>query len=97
VDEVASKPERYAGTVSLGGVVYHVSAKEQTVVLISEEEFAECGTQCPELLLPVRWVGRLPRKGDKVRVTGRIEKTARGSLFLAAEAEILAASKNNGR
>ena len=98
VDELAAHPERYKKPVSVRGVVAYVSEKEHTVVLISEAEFASCGsTSCPEVALPVRWQNALPSVTDRVLVHGQVEKVRKGFLFVARSTEIVERGKNNGR
>lgn len=97
VDDVAAHPESYKKPVSVRGVVAYVSEKERTVVLISESEFATCGTSCPEIALPVRWQDALPSVADLVLVQGQVEKVRKGFLFVARKAEIVEHGKNNGR
>jgi len=97
VDDVASNPERYKRRIAVRGVVTFVSARERVAVLISEAEFASCGTDCPDVVLPVRWPGELPALTDRVIVRGEIERSDRGLVFDAASAEIVERGKSDGR
>lgn len=97
VDDVAARPEQYKQRIAVRGVVSYVSSKEQVAVLISEAEFATCGTGCPNIVLPVRWRGGLPAITDRVIVRGEIEKTERGYLFNAADTEIVEHGQSDGR
>lgn len=97
VDDVATRPDHYKQRVAVRGVVSFVSTNDQVAVLISEAEFATCGTACPNVVLPVRWRGELPAIADRVIVQGEIEKTERGYLFNAASTEIVEHGKRDGR
>ena len=89
VDDVATRPDQYKRQIAVRGVVSFVSTKDRVAVLISESEFATCGTSCPNVALPVRWRGELPAITDRVIVQGEIEKTEQGYLFNAENTEIV--------
>lgn len=97
VDDVAARPDEYKQGVAVRGVVSFVSTKEQIAVLISEAEFATCGTACPNVVLPVRWRGELPAITDRVIVRGEIKETERGYLLNAASTEIVEHGKRDDR
>lgn len=80
--------EHYKGRVEVKGVVQKVAAKTQTVALIDVEEFRHCGlADCAELVLPVRWSGKLPEPGQAVQVTGEVQKANGKLVFVASELE----------
>lgn len=97
VDDVAARPDQYTREIAVRGVVSFVSANDRVAVLISESEFATCGPACPNVVLPVLWQGELPAITDRVIVRGAIEKTDKGYLFNAANAEIVERGKSDGR
>lgn len=88
VEQYMRGVEHYKGRVEVQGVVQKVAAKTQTVALIDVEEFRHCGlADCAELVLPVRWSGKLPEPGQAVRVTGEVQKQKGKLVFVASKGE----------
>jgi hypothetical protein len=97
VDDVATRPDQYKRRIAVRGVVSFVSVKDRVAVLISESEFATCGTVCPNVVLPVQWRGELPTVTDHVVVQGEIQKTERGFVFNASHAQIVERGRSHGK
>lgn len=88
VDELMRDADANRGEVLVEGVVSAVSAEPSRVALIDTAEFERCGVvTCAELALPVRWSGRLPELGSRVRVRGKVELEGEKLVFVAVSAE----------
>ena len=71
VNEVASDPGAYVGTITLTGVTSGFSKIDDTLFGIMDLKELTCtSTTCNKVILPIRFKGPLPRFGDEVRVTG---------------------------
>jgi hypothetical protein len=86
VDDLASDPVAYLGSVAVVGVVAAVKAG-QGFTIVDKREYAACGLSCfnePDTRkIPVRWDGSPPKLQQTVRITGVLEKSDRGLVFSA--------------
>ena len=86
VDELKSRPERFATEIAVSGVVGATNAALKQFGLVDTREAEKCGTvQCPEFVLPVSWEGDMPRVGEAVTVLGRVERSDGGLVLRASE------------
>ncbi len=86
VDELRSNPGRFQGEIEVQGVVAGTSAGRQLFGLIDVCEAQKCGTtDCAEFILPVKWGGKLPARGETVSVRGQVRTTDKGLMLVAAE------------
>ncbi len=86
VDDLCTRPERFAGEIEVLGVVGGTKPSEKLFGLIDQREVTACGTaDCPEFVLPVLWDREMPAVGESVSVTGRVQQTEKGFLFVAKE------------
>jgi len=90
VDDLMKNPEQYIGSIRVIGVVSSVSPEQRTIGLIDSREFASCGvTTCSEFILPVQWVGAMPRIEDTVQIVGEVQRSNGKFIFVAQSIEIL--------
>lgn len=82
----------------VAGIVSGVDPAGGAFAMIDLAEFAECGTTtCATLTLPVSWQAELAASvGQKVEVTGRIERRPDGLVFAANRVEAASASATQG-
>jgi cytochrome c-type biogenesis protein CcmE len=79
VDEIASQPERFSGTIGVEGPVTDVDEAKSIFAL-------GCEDAC--IAIPVEYRGRLPKKGTNVIAYGKIKKTPEAKfVFVAHEIE----------
>ena len=82
VNEVASDPGAYVGTITLAGVTSGFSKDDKTLFGIMDLKELTCtSTTCNKVILPIRFQGPLPRFGDEVRVTGAFASDGNGYFF----------------
>ena len=90
VNEVAVKPAGFPGTVSVTGVMAARSQEDPAVFGIFDTNELKCATpNCRNLILPVRFRGKMPVPGDEVRVTGNFLNEGRGYIFSADKLKVL--------
>jgi hypothetical protein len=84
VDDLQQSPERFSGPIRVLGVVGGTKGSDQMFGLVDTREVEKCGTTtCAEFLLPVRWSGAMPKTGDRVTVSGKIQRSAQGLILQA--------------
>lgn len=77
VDAVLEHPERFIGSIGVGGSVTHLDEEKSMFTL-------GCEDAC--LVMPVKFNGRLPEQGTDVIAYGEIQKTEGGRyIFVARE------------
>lgn len=82
VNEVASDPGAYVGTITVAGVTSGFSPKDNTLFGIMDLKELTCtSTTCNKAILPIRFQGPLPSFGDEVRVTGTFVSEGNGYYF----------------
>jgi len=86
VDELKSRPERFAKEITVSGVVGGTNNSRKQFGLVDTREVNKCGTvECAEFVLPVSWEGEMPHVGEAVTVFGRVEGSDSGFVLRASE------------
>jgi hypothetical protein len=97
VNDVASDPAAFTGTITVSGVVAGVSQQDPTIIGMMDKKELQCTTpNCKKLYLPFKARNYSPMRGDEVRVTGRFEDTAGGPLFMADGVTVVKRHKIGG-
>ncbi|MFZ3207237.1 MAG: hypothetical protein WA140_00140 [Geobacteraceae bacterium] len=90
VNQVASDPSAYRGTVTVTGIMAGTSPQDPSVFGIFDLKELKCTTpNCNKLYLPVRYKGTMPKPGDEVRVDGSFIQTAGGYIFSASSVTVV--------
>lgn len=88
VNDVASDPGAFSGSLNIVGIVNAYSPTDATIVGIMDKKELQCTTpNCKKVLLPVRVKGNRPAIGDEIKVSGSI---VAGNLFQAEKLKVLA-------
>jgi hypothetical protein len=97
VNEVASDPAAFAGTITVTGVTYGISRKDPSIFGIMDVKELQCQSpNCNKLILPVKFQGTLPAGGDEVTLTGSFVNTGGSYLFAAEQVKVLRNHKLGG-
>ena len=97
VNQVASDPSAYSGTVTVTGIMAGTSPQDPSVFGIFDLKELQCTTpNCNKFYLPVKSQGTMPKPGDDVRVSGSFVKTSSGYLFSAANVKVVRNHKIGG-
>lgn len=84
VNEVASDPGAYSGTITITGVTAAFAQEDETLFGIMDVKELMCtSTTCQKEIIPIRFQEQLPRLGDQVQITGAFEKDDKGYFFKA--------------
>ena len=98
VNEVASDPAAFTGTITVTGVTYGFARQDPSLFGIMDVKELQCQSpNCNKLILPVKYRGTLPAVGDEVRLTGSFVNAAGGYLFAAEEVKVLRNHKLGGQ
>lgn len=98
VNEVASDPAAFTGTITVTGVTYGFSRQDPNLFGIMDVKELQCQSpNCNKLILPVKYQGTLPAAGDEVRLTGSFVNTGGGYLFAAEQVKVLRNHKLGGQ
>jgi hypothetical protein len=90
VNEVASDPAAFTGTITVTGVTYGFSRQDPNIFGIMDVKELQCQSpNCNKLILPVKLQGKLPAGGDEVSLTGSFVNTGGGYLFAAEQIKVL--------
>lgn len=90
VNQVASDPAAYSGTITVTGIMAGTSPQDPGIFGIFDLKELQCTTpNCNRLYLPVRYQGPMPKLGDEVRVSGSFLKTSGGFIFSASELKVV--------
>jgi hypothetical protein len=90
VNQVASDPSAYSGTITVTGIMEGTSPQDPSVFGIFDLKELKCTTpNCNKLYLPVRYQGTMPKPGDEVRVNGSFIQTAGGYIFSASSVKVV--------
>ncbi|RNC68360.1 MAG: hypothetical protein ED859_10565 [Desulfuromonadales bacterium] len=97
VNDVASDPAAYAGTITITGVMGGTSRMDPKVFGIMDLKELKCTTPgCNKVFIPVRSAGPVPALGDEVRVTGSFKTDAGGYIFAAEKVKVVKNHKLGG-
>ena len=90
VNQVASDPSAYSGTVTVTGIMAGTFPQDPSVFGIFDLKELKCTTpNCNKIYLPVKYQGTMPKPGDEVWVGGSFMKTSEGFLFLASNVKVV--------
>jgi len=90
VNQVASDPAAYSGTITVSGVMAGTSPQNPGIFGIFDLKELQCTTpNCNKLYLPIRYQGPMPKLGDEVRVSGSFIKTSDGFIFSASDLTVV--------
>ncbi len=86
VNTMADNVNQYLDkSINLRGVVSFVYPESQTLVIIDNKEFANCGVvTCAINQIPVSYSGTLPNVKDFVQVSGTVFRDGSGKLIIKA-------------
>ncbi len=86
VDMLANNVNQYFDkSINLKGVVSFVYPESQSLVVIDNKEFANCGVvTCAINQIPVNYTGTLPNVKDYVQVSGMVSRDSSGKLIIKA-------------
>ena len=97
VNEVASDPAAFTGTITVTGVTYGFSRQDPNIFGIMDVKELQCKSpNCNKLILPVKLQGKLPAGGDEVSLTGSFVNSGGGYLFTADQIKVLRNHKLGG-
>ena len=97
VNQVASDPSAYSGTVTVTGITAGPSPQDPSVFGIFDLKELQCNTpSCNKFYLPVKSQGTIPKQGDEVRVSGSFVKTGEGYIFSASNIKVVRNHKIGG-
>lgn len=97
VNDVASDPAAYSGTITITGIMGGVSQFDQKVFGIMDVKELQCTTpNCNKVYIPIKYDGQIPAPGDEVKVTGSFVKMTEGYLFAAQTVKVLRNHKIGG-
>jgi len=97
VNEIASDPAAYKGTITITGIMAGVSPQDPAIFGIMDIRELQCKTQnCNKLFVPVSYQGTLPAPGDEVRLTGSFVNRGGGYLFAADLVKVVRNHKIGG-
>ncbi|HIJ81833.1 MAG TPA: hypothetical protein HPP76_09005 [Desulfuromonadales bacterium] len=97
VNQLASDPSAYSGTITVTGIMAGTSPQDPSVFGIFDLKELKCNTpNCNKIYLPVKSQGTIPRQGDEVLVTGSFLKMNDGFLFSATSVKVLRNHKIGG-
>lgn len=97
VNQLASDPSAYSGTLTVAGIMAGTSPQDPSVLGMFDLKELQCTTpNCNKLYLPVKHQGVMPKPGDELRVTGSFIKMPDGFLFSASSIKVLRNHKIGG-
>ncbi|OGW38325.1 MAG: hypothetical protein A2010_09245 [Nitrospirae bacterium GWD2_57_9] len=97
VNDVASDPAAFSGTITITGVVAGVSKQDPSIIGMMDKKELQCTTPgCKKFYLPFKAQAYSPAPGDEVRATGRFETYAAGYIFVADSVTVVKNHKIGG-
>ena len=97
VNQLASDPSAYSGTITVTGIMAGTSPQDPSVFGIFDLKELQCTTpNCNKIYLPVKSQGTIPKQGDEVLVNGSFLKTNEGFLFSASSVKVVRNHKIGG-
>ena len=90
VNQVASDPSAYSGTITVTGIMAGTSPQDPSVFGIFDLKELKCTTpNCNKIYLPVKHQGTMPKQGDEVQVGGSFMQAAGGYIFSASSVKVV--------
>ena len=97
VNQVASDPSAYSGTVTVTGIMAGTSPQDPSMFGIFDLKELQCTTpNCNKFYLPVKYQGAMPKAGDEVRIGGSFMQTSGGYIFSASSVKVVRNHKIGG-
>lgn len=97
VNDVASDPAAFNGSITITGIMGGVSQMDRSVFGIMDVKELQCKTQnCNKVFIPIKYQGQIPKLGDEVKVTGSFVKLNDGYLFTAQNVKVVRNHKIGG-
>ena len=97
VNQVASDPSAYSGTVTVTGIMAGSSPQDPSVFGIFDIKELQCKTpNCNKLYLPVKYQGAMPKPGDEVQVSGSFMPISGSYIFSATNVKVVRNHKIGG-
>jgi len=97
VNDFASGPTTQTGKIAITGIMAGASPANPAVFGIFDKRELKCTTpNCNKFFLPVRYEGKMPVRGDEVRVTGSFVNDGSGYLFSADKLKVVKNHKFGG-
>lgn len=97
VNDVAADPTAYKTQITITGIMAAVSPQEPSIFGIMDIKELQCKSQnCNKIIIPVRFRGTLPVRGDEVRLTGAFINQGGGYLFDAQKLKVVRNHKIGG-
>jgi hypothetical protein len=98
VNDVASDPGAFGGSLTVVGITYGYSKSDATIVGIMDKKELQCTTpNCNKVLLPVKIKGTPPAIGAEVKISGSFSRESGGYLFHAEKMEVIANHRLGGQ
>lgn len=90
VNEVASDPAAYTGTITITGVTAAFAPSDASLFGLMDVKELLCTTpNCNKQIIPIRYNGGLPKLGDEVRISGTLVTTSDGYMFAADAVKVI--------
>jgi len=85
VNQVASDPSAYSGTITVTGIMAGTSPQNPSILGIFDLKELNCTTaNCNKIYLPVKYQGAMPKLGDEVLISGSFMKMSGGGFIFSA-------------
>lgn len=90
VNQVASDPSAYSGTITVTGIMAGTSPQDPGVFGIFDLKELQCKSpNCNKIYLPVRYQGTMPKLGDEVQVSGSFVPVSGSYIFSASNVKVV--------
>jgi len=90
VNQVASDPSAYSGTITVAGIMAGTSQQDPSVFGIFDIKELQCKTpNCNKIYLPVKYQGAMPKLGDEVQVSGSFMPISGSYIFSATNVKVV--------
>jgi hypothetical protein len=97
VNQVASDPSAYNGTITVTGIMAGTFPQDPSVFGIFDLKELQCTTpNCNKIYLPVKYQGAMPKPGDEVQVSGSFITISGSYLFSATNVKVVRSHKIGG-
>lgn len=97
VNQVASDPSAYSGTITVTGIMAGTAPQDPSIFGMFDLKELQCTTpNCNKIYLPVRYQGTMPKPGDEVRVSGSFMQVSGSYLFSATDIKVVRSHKIGG-
>ncbi len=88
INDLASDPGAFSGTLTITGILGAYSKNDPQVFGVMDKSELQCTSpNCNKFYLPVRYPGQIPAHGDELVITGSFVPGS--SLFAATELKVV--------